>query len=189
MQIGRRIYYELSTGNVILDTGERLGDVIETTTEQDRASYTALSERVPSTVGCLRLEYGEFAQNFAANNGYRVDISGETPSLLFSYPNSEISESLMVYHPPQSRELVEPDRVLEPSSARHSLCIGNVTIRPMFQIRVIANACITRFSNGESGITDIVDSYGMSQEDSDLVLAEIYASRPDIELEDQASST
>jgi len=182
MKIGRRIYYELATGNTILDTGERSGAVVETTVEQDCATYSALAEHVPSTVGCLQLEYGEYSQDFVSCNGYRIDISGETPSLLFSYPISEISESLMVYRSPLSRELVEQDRGLESSSARHSLCKTNVTIRPMFQIRGIANACITRFSNGESGITDIVDSYGMSQEDSDLVLAEIYASRPDIDL-------
>ena len=52
--------------------------------------------------------------------------------------------------------------------------------KPMYQIRIIANACITRYNSGEREITDIVASYNMAQEDSDLVLAEIYAKRPDI---------
>ena len=34
MQIGRRIYYDKTTGNVILDTGEREGHVVPTTVEQ-----------------------------------------------------------------------------------------------------------------------------------------------------------
>jgi len=92
MQIGRRIYYELTTGNVVIDTGERSGNVIETTMEQDFAAYTALAERIPSTVGCLQLDYGEYAEDFATCTGYRVDVSGETPSLLFSYPDPEAAE-------------------------------------------------------------------------------------------------
>ncbi len=184
MQIGRRIYYEKITGNVIVDTGERTGSVVETTIEQDFVSFASLSERIPSTVGCLQLDHGQYAQDFVECNGYRVDVSGETPSLLFSYPNSERSEPLPSLH----QEVVEQEQELESPSALH-LRKGNLTIRPMSQIRVIANACITRFSNGENGIKDIVDSYGMSQEDSGLVLAEIYASRPDIPLEDQASAT
>lgn len=51
---------------------------------------------------------------------------------------------------------------------------------PMYKIRIIANACITRYNNGEGDIITIVDSYNLTQEDRDLVLAEIYAKRPDI---------
>jgi hypothetical protein len=72
MQIGRRIYYELATGNVIQDTGEREGSVVETTTEQDFASYASLAERVPATVGVIELEFRELAQDFVECNGYIV---------------------------------------------------------------------------------------------------------------------
>ena len=64
MEIGRKIYYDLATGNVLLNTGEREGSVIETTLEQDCASYVALSERVPSTVGLIKLAYGEYNDKF-----------------------------------------------------------------------------------------------------------------------------
>lgn len=50
----------------------------------------------------------------------------------------------------------------------------------MYKIRIIANACITRYNQGEREITDIVGSYNMASDDSDLVFAEIYAKRPDI---------
>jgi len=50
----------------------------------------------------------------------------------------------------------------------------------MYKIRIIANACITRHNGGERGITDIVESYNMAQDDRELVLAEVYAKRPDI---------
>ncbi|MCQ4363128.1 hypothetical protein KQR54_18690 [Mycobacterium gordonae] len=52
--------------------------------------------------------------------------------------------------------------------------------KPMYQIRIIANACITRYNGGEREITDIVGSYNMAADDRDLVLAEIYTKRPDI---------
>lgn len=105
MQIGKRIYYDLATGNVIVDTGERSGSVVETTVEQDFESYAALAERLPSTVGCLQLEYGDYAQDFAECNGYRVDVSGETPSLLFSYPDPAEPGAPPVYRKPLSEEV------------------------------------------------------------------------------------
>jgi hypothetical protein len=82
MQIGRRIYYDKMTGNVIVDTGERSGCVVETTVEQDFQTYTALVERVPETVDWIQLEYGQFAQDFAACNRFCVDISGGEPTLV-----------------------------------------------------------------------------------------------------------
>lgn len=112
MQIGRRIYYDLANGNVIQDTGERAGDVVEKTIEQDFAAYVALAERVPSSVGCLQLEYGEYAQDFMECNGYRVDVSGETPSLLFSYADPESPEEPPVYRKPLSEQVAEQEQRL-----------------------------------------------------------------------------
>ena len=83
MDIGRKVYYELSTGNIILDTGERSGDVVETTVEQDFASYQVLSTRVPNTIGVLELDHGAYASDFASCDGVRVE-NGE---LLFTYPD------------------------------------------------------------------------------------------------------
>lgn len=105
MQIGRKIYYDKSTGNVIVDTGERSGDVVETTVEQDIAVYVALAERVPDTVGVLQLEYGQFAQDFAACNGYRVDISGDEPVLHFSYPDGTEEPEEPVFQTPLSEQV------------------------------------------------------------------------------------
>lgn len=73
MEIGRKIYYEKITGNVLLDTGERSGFVKETTQEEDFETYKVLTERVPETVGCLQLEYGQYTQDFAECSGYCVN--------------------------------------------------------------------------------------------------------------------
>jgi hypothetical protein len=105
MNIGRRIYYDQSTGNVIVDTGERCGNVIETTIEQDFQAYRALSECNPETVGVLQLEYGQYAQDFAACNGYRVNP--ETREIEFSYPDPNEPEAPPVYRKPLSEEVSE----------------------------------------------------------------------------------
>ncbi len=52
--------------------------------------------------------------------------------------------------------------------------------RPIYQIRVFARACLTRYDSGERELIDIVNSYRLETEDRDLVLAEIYAMRPEL---------
>lgn len=103
MQIGRKVYYEKSSGNVIVDTGERSGSVRESTVDEDFASYVALSERVRETVDYIQLEYGQYAQDFAECNGYRVNP--ETKTLEFSYPDPNAPEEPPVYRAPLSEEV------------------------------------------------------------------------------------
>jgi hypothetical protein len=74
MNIGRKIYYELATGNIILDTGERQGDVMETTQEQDFQAYTALQPYQQNAVGVLQLAFGENQDNFT-KYPYHIDIT------------------------------------------------------------------------------------------------------------------
>lgn len=56
-----------------------------------------------------------------------------------------------------------------------------------YKIRIIASACLTRYDAGEGDIETIVDSYNLSEEDRPLVLAQIYAKRP--ELGEQTTTT
>lgn len=123
MQIGRRIYYDLATGNIVVDTGERSGSVVETTIEQDFASYAVLAERVPSTVGVLQLEYGHYAEDFATCNGYRVDPN--TEQILFSYPDPNEPETPTVYQTPLTLKVGQ----LEDESAMLALELIDTQIR------------------------------------------------------------
>ncbi|MFB7813705.1 hypothetical protein ACWGPW_06155 [Paenibacillus chitinolyticus] len=52
-----------------------------------------------------------------------------------------------------------------------------------FKIRIIANACITRFNNGEGEIKYIVDSYNLAAEDKERVLTYVYFKHPEINTE------
>lgn len=106
LQIGRKIYYEKTTGNVLLDTGERSGSVVETTPEQDSETYVALSERVPETVGAIQLAYGQYTDKFgvycySVNTttnelvwGELIDISN--PPQIIQPTNQEIQDNLIV---------------------------------------------------------------------------------------------
>ena len=92
MQVGAKIYYEKMTGSIVVNTGERSGDVIDTTDEQDFSTYIALTERVPNTIAVLRLEYGAHASDFAEGGVItRIDLDTLTP--LFTYPDPRNPET------------------------------------------------------------------------------------------------
>lgn len=110
MKIGRRIYYDVATGNVIVDTGERQGFVKPTTVEQDIQTYRALSERNPETFDYIELEYGQYTQDFAECNGYRVNP--ETKQLEFSYPDPNEPDAPPVYQKPLSEEVEETKQAI-----------------------------------------------------------------------------
>ncbi|WP_379142393.1 hypothetical protein [Paenibacillus sp. sgz500992] len=84
MEIGRKIYFDKATGNVILDTGEKVGDVVKTTREQDFASFKVLTERVEETVGMIELEFGQYATEFLESR-FRFRVNPETEELEFFY--------------------------------------------------------------------------------------------------------
>lgn len=104
MQIGRRVYYDKSTGNVLVNTGEKNGDVTSTTVAQDFQTYTALSGLVPSNVGMMELPYGHLVQDFMTCVGLRVNLS--TLDLEFSY-DEDTASTTPVYQKPLSEQVNE----------------------------------------------------------------------------------
>ena len=93
MQLGRKIYYDLLTGESILIIPEKFNG-IKTTKEQDFAIYEILSVRNPESVGLIELEYGQYSSDFQTANSVRVDL--ETGNLLFNYPVFEQPLSVKV---------------------------------------------------------------------------------------------
>ena len=88
--IGHKIYYELSTGDVVLITPEKHSiNAINTTKEQDFQMYDVLAARNPDTVGVIQLEYGQYQAEFQSARS--VKVNPETKEILFEYP---------VYQPP-----------------------------------------------------------------------------------------
>lgn len=52
-----------------------------------------------------------------------------------------------------------------------------------YKVRIMANACITRYDGGERTMSNIVSNYNLTEEDANLVKAEIISKRPDISVE------
>lgn len=120
MDIGRKVYYEKTTGNIILITSEMSGDVIPSTREQDFNSYGALSGRDPETVGLIELEYGQYAEEFTKAAGYRVNP--DSRSLEFSYPDANSPEEPPVYQAPLTEQVAQ----LQAETAALNLAIIDV---------------------------------------------------------------
>lgn len=99
---GRKIYYDSSTGNEIIQLGEGVG-LVETTINDDINAFRALSERNRDSFDVLELEYGQYAQDFAECNGYRVNP--ETKELEFSYPDPNEPEQPPVFQKALSEQI------------------------------------------------------------------------------------
>jgi len=83
VEIGRRIYYNKATGAFVYDTGERSGDVVETTPEQDFASYPQLQGRSLADTGYIELAYGARREEFF--NMGSLEVNPATQELII-YP-------------------------------------------------------------------------------------------------------
>lgn len=123
MKIGRKIYWDKNTGDVLIDTGERYGSVRETSKKEDFSTYKSLNERIPETVGLIQLEYGQYDQDFVECNGYRVNL--DTLELEFSYPDpNDPTPQEPNYQKPLSVEVVE----LKQSDAENKQAIADLTM-------------------------------------------------------------
>ncbi|MFC9706969.1 hypothetical protein ACFTRD_02275 [Paenibacillus sp. NPDC056933] len=104
MKIGPKIYYDKETGNVIVNTGHRSGDVVETTREQDFAAFAALAERVPETVDMIQLDYDAYSADYA-EGGIITRIDMETMEPLFTYPDPVDPETPQEPRPALSKQV------------------------------------------------------------------------------------
>jgi hypothetical protein len=82
MLIGRKIYYGVSNGLVICDTGERAGDVRETTFEEDMNVIPLLSMIPSEEIGICQLQYGELSNEFETCNAYRINPETNRPEFI-----------------------------------------------------------------------------------------------------------
>lgn len=103
MNIGKRIYYDTLSGNVLVDTGERSGSVIELTVEQEIQIYNILAERRRDTFDVVHLEYGQYREDFQICSGYRVDLA--TKQLQFTYPDPNQPDTPTPYQAPLSERV------------------------------------------------------------------------------------
>lgn len=82
--MGRKIYFNKLTGNILLDTGERMGNVRETTLDEDMNTYSILQQ---SNFDYIQLPYGYKSEEFSNMGSYKIDI---TTRELIIYPRLTI---------------------------------------------------------------------------------------------------
>lgn len=87
LKLGTKIYYLISNGNVILDTGDMMGCVVETSFDEDYNNYTDLSKYAKDSISCIKLEYGELGKLLADHkaNSFKVDVSSSPHKLVFEW--------------------------------------------------------------------------------------------------------
>lgn len=71
LQIGRKLYFD-TTGKLLLDTGERMGDVRETSLEEDFAVFPQLQGLTATDVVVKQLGYGDRADEFMNMGSVRL---------------------------------------------------------------------------------------------------------------------
>ncbi|MGE5631697.1 MAG: hypothetical protein ACM3TR_11445 [Caulobacteraceae bacterium] len=82
MNIGKRIYFEKAKGTVLVDIGERSGDVVVTTEEQDRINFPIL-ELFTGEYDSIQLQYGELGESFSICKAYKINPSTKEIEFLF----------------------------------------------------------------------------------------------------------
>lgn len=89
-QICAKIYYLVSTGEVLLITPEMQGTVIETTKEQDMEVYSQLNDKNISDVDYIELPYGTLATTFDNSKSYVVNLTTKQLEVTY-YTNDELN--------------------------------------------------------------------------------------------------
>lgn len=93
-EIGTKIYYLISSGNVILESGDMMGCVVETSFDEDYNNYTDLSKYAKDSIGCIKLEYGELGKLLEEHkaNSFKVDVSSNPHKLVFEWIDYDTGE-------------------------------------------------------------------------------------------------
>ena len=93
-EIGTKIYYLKSNGNIIIETGDMMGCVVETSFDEDYNNYTDLSKYAKESIGCIKLEYGELGKLLADHkaNSFKVDVSSQPHKLVFEWIDYDTGE-------------------------------------------------------------------------------------------------
>ena len=131
-EIGTKIYYLKTNGNIILETGDCRGYVKETTVEEDFLNYAKLKEYNKEQVGVIQLKYGELDKLLKENksNYYTVDVSKEPHKLIFKWIDPETQEP---GEPPKTEtellkeELADTKKELQDTKLELSMALVELT--------------------------------------------------------------
>lgn len=110
MEIGSKIYYEKSTGNVVLTVGDMQGFIVESTFDDDFLTYTKLKDYNKDQIGLIKLEFGQLSKLLEENkaNSYKVDVSKQTHELVFKYIDYDTGKEV---EPPKTIEEIIEEKI------------------------------------------------------------------------------
>ena len=108
-KIGRKVYFNKHTGDVLFDTGEAMGFVMETTYEQDYVNGE-LHRYPESDIDVAKFEYGDYADVFALGEFAFFKINPKTKSMEFF--NKEIYR-MRTYNEQDFRVDYTPEKIHE----------------------------------------------------------------------------
>lgn len=77
-QVSAKIYYLISTGEILTVTSEMRGCVEETTKEQDILFYPQLKDKKIDEIDFIELEYGTRESTLANLKSYSVNVESKT---------------------------------------------------------------------------------------------------------------
>lgn len=122
MDVGMVIFYDNTSGEIIVNTGEYKDAKVKKTIEQHIDTYTSLKERERISFDYIELNYGEYRADFTTMNGYRVNV--ETKELEFSYPDPNEPDVEQSYQAPLSEQVA----TLETQVQTQEQAIADLTI-------------------------------------------------------------
>jgi hypothetical protein len=130
-KIGTKIYYCLTSGNVIKIIGDCQGYVRETTFDEDYEIYSELKEREKSSIGLLQFEYGEYPKLSQGSTGVTVNI--ETKELIFNYDE-------LPQEPQEPQEPTEIEKIkIEQEQQNKDILINMLATTEMYEINRTLN--------------------------------------------------
>ena len=88
-QICAKVYFLISTGEILMTTSEMKGSVIKTTKEQDISTYFQLSGKTSDEVDYIELEYGTLSSKFTNIKSYSVNLETKTLDCIY-YTQEEL---------------------------------------------------------------------------------------------------
>lgn len=98
-QIKAKIYYLISTGEILTITSEMEGCVEETTKEQDMKIHSQLKDKSIDEVDFIELEYGTMASTFNNIKSYSVDVENKKLNFVY-FLDAELAEQKKQYDLP-----------------------------------------------------------------------------------------
>jgi hypothetical protein len=160
LEIGRKIYYFVSDGTFLCDTGESCGEVRETTKSEDMEFFPQLQGYTDAQVDFIQLAYGERAAEFSNLGTMHVDITAAPPTLII-YPHfSMVADKATIT--PDGIDSVTVTVTIADTATAHPIIFTSSTgdAQTINTVNGVAELTVTSTSTEGVTITASSDLYG-----------------------------